>query len=564
MEQYRNENDAAASRNRSIGSDHQLKGNVIPQPLQKRPFKTAFVGCNDSYSSSSSSPKRQRIIIGGNSDKTSGCNPSGVNEEESVSPPTKIVFPSSISIEQWQQKKKNTADDDDQVLYFDSQKLVHSQLSSKESDLWSSLLGAKFAACRHSPGITCRRLGTITRNFTSSVPTIEELFSKKYMPKTSKRSHAFSKKKVPSAKTPSLTQIKAAMSNQTKSELSPEQVETAAVSLQQDWKQVLKSGPMTKPAWDQSGQLISAHWMDRNYLTLDQITQLMKSNILIDSASNSRSCCLYGLRKIAVDTISVLKALKSLALPCKELYGVPFVVAYSVLRPVVNTSSLVSNQSGGDGGHEYQLSIGVYANRLLFEIMTHDLVKVLSALDPGSYDVSCPLTVPAQPKEPTFASDPNVEVVVVEEDGDFDHQSGTSDQDLALLQASKGNQAKISAFTNAGFLKMIENHGTDISDWSSLKQKLEGRVKVQLLLHQIHGLCWMYRQERLPGMGLNSMLWEERRFQEGDCYYYSPALGQARLRLGGCKGRQAAAAGDRVVKGGILADEMGKLICLRK
>jgi hypothetical protein len=35
--------------------------------------------------------------------------------------------------------------------------------------------------------------------------------------------------------------------------------------------------------------------------------------------------------------------------------------------------------------------------------------------------------------------------------------------------------------------------------------------------------------EQLPGFGINSIIWEEREFLDGNKYYYSPALGQIRL-----------------------------------
>merc|ERR1712238_337556 len=84
-------------------------------------------------------------------------------------------------------------------------------------------------------------------------------------------------------------------------------------------------------------------------------------------------------------------------------------------------------------------------------------------------------------------------------------------------------------------------------------------LQVSLLPHQIHGVCWMYQMENLDthhldttndnvgdkntrnnnhnnnnnnvSLGLNGLLWERRQFREGDVYYYSPALGQARLHL---------------------------------
>jgi hypothetical protein len=89
-------------------------------------------------------------------------------------------------------------------------------------------------------------------------------------------------------------------------------------------------------------------------------------------------------------------------------------------------------------------------------------------------------------------------------------------------------------FSTAGVLKLIENYGTKVDDnWPPLlaKTQLNGGFHVELMLHQIHGVCWMNQMEQLPSMGLNSLIWEERQFPEGDVYYYSPTLGQARLHL---------------------------------
>jgi hypothetical protein len=49
------------------------------------------------------------------------------------------------------------------------------------------------------------------------------------------------------------------------------------------------------------------------------------------------------------------------------------------------------------------------------------------------------------------------------------------------------------------------------------------------MLHQQHAVCWMTQMEHLPGFGINSIIWEEREFFDGNKYYYSPALGQIRL-----------------------------------
>lgn len=70
-------------------------------------------------------------------------------------------------------------------------------------------------------------------------------------------------------------------------------------------------------------------------------------------------------------------------------------------------------------------------------------------------------------------------------------------------------------------------------------------LKIELMLHQQYAICWMQQMESLGGLGINSILWEEREFLDCGRYYYSPALGQMRL------------VAPPVMKGGVLADEQG-------
>jgi len=197
-----------------------------------------------------------------------------------------------------------------------------------------------------------------------------------------------------------------------------------------------------------------------------------------------------------------------------------------------------------------------------------------------------------------------------------------------------GSETKLDAFSTEGFLKLIENQGVSGIETiyhqklepilygrkgrdgrchgdrsrSQHQQQHNGRVvspdndqgchlQVSLLPHQIHGVCWMYQMENLDNhddvgdnnnhnnnrsninpnsnnnnasLGLNGLLWERRQFREGDVYYYSPALGQARLHLtigntttdrvgrgGGGRRRKQQQRRRRINRGGILADEMG-------
>lgn len=63
-----------------------------------------------------------------------------------------------------------------------------------------------------------------------------------------------------------------------------------------------------------------------------------------------------------------------------------------------------------------------------------------------------------------------------------------------------------------------------------IANSVTSKLKLNLMLHQIHAICWMVQMESLGGFGINSILWEEREFWDGGKYYYSPALGQIRLR----------------------------------
>ena len=81
--------------------------------------------------------------------------------------------------------------------------------------------------------------------------------------------------------------------------------------------------------------------------------------------------------------------------------------------------------------------------------------------------------------------------------------------------------------------------------WPMIESKIAPIMNLKLMLHQQHAICWMQQMESLSGLGINSMLWEEREFLDGGKYYYSPALGQMRL------------VEPPVMKGGVLADEQG-------
>jgi len=264
----------------------------------------------------------------------------------------------------------------------------------------------------------------------------------------------------------------------------------------------------------------------------------------------------HGLRKVPIDTQSVLKSLAELQSP-EDLYRIPLIMTYP----------LVTQQSS-DG--VFELKIGVYAHRLLPEVIVEqDLLTIMTALDRDSFVTTEPIHVPPTPKQPTFASAPYPKLVFHHDGDDATNDTETSTQqessssssttttttttaaaaaahiDLTLADSTRESSDTLSAFTIPGLLKLWEHTGNDITEWPQLEPLLQRMLSMPLLCHQKHAVCWMRQMESLGGFGINSILWEEREWKDGGKYYYSPALGQLRL--------------DRpaTMHGGILSDEMG-------
>ena len=187
---------------------------------------------------------------------------------------------------------------------------------------------------------------------------------------------------------------------------------------------------------------------------------------------------------------------------------------------------------------------------------------VMSALDDNSYIVSEPLHMPpiTNKNDPVFQSSkyPIVKLPTIaptdfmdidDKDDSFMGEEKKEDdddvqEDIALGESTRESKT-ISAFSTKGYLRLLENTGNDISQYPEITKSLSQYLKLDLMLHQQHALCWMTQMEHLAGFGINSILWEERRFLDGGSYYYSPALGQIRLNK------------PPVTVGGCLADEMG-------
>jgi len=357
----------------------------------------------------------------------------------------------------------------------------------------------------------------------------------------------------------------------------------------------------------------------------------------IDSTKNATKN-LYHLN-IPIDTLTVLKAIEDLAKPDPKLYGVPFLVAIPILEPITKKYNNTDYFKTDNKTHSpCKLTIVIYVHRLLFESMTAESLRtVMAALDEDDNTIIRPLVESPANGPIVFGKDPNTTVemnYLVDDDNDNDN-----DNDVAMLKSDNNdeNQQKtrmddtLDAFSIDGFMKLCENQGVSNVDTiykHVIQPRLYGNsvglsqsqsrrrrqpshprppcIKVSLLKCQEHAVCWMYQMENLDkdnnldnnddnnnvvvddsdgannnlSLGLNGLLWERRAFHERDTYYYSPALGQARLTIGensfeGGKGkkkqtqqsglqqqqqrqRQRLRSSNRIVNtGGILADEMG-------
>lgn len=383
-----------------------------------------------------------------------------------------------------------------------------SSFSKASSETWKSAAAAKFAAGMYVQ--TCRRLGVINRTLVGRTENdlsklLSTMSSSRQPTKNKKRKKEY-RKTIP---IPSMTQAKSQIlrSEDVEDEMKLHQ---KAQRFQQIWKNIRENGAF-KPGWDNetgeltfSGSCISCH----------QLLRFMKQNqpLLRDDTTSSN----------ASDTIRVLEALVALMVPVPTLYNQPLLVTKAFLTPI-------------QGSQRRLLSIGVYANRLLFECMTQELQVVMSALDDSSFQIDQHIQEPPsttlQTNEFQSAEFPTVVFDSEEDDEEYD-DNGDEAEGLAKLHGKT-----LSAFSIPGFLKKIENKGTFDDDlW---KKTLEPRLaqtpgdssglQTELLLHQKHGVCWMYHMERLGN--LNRLIWEKRKFHEGDTYYYSPALGQVRLFL---------------------------------
>ena len=267
------------------------------------------------------------------------------------------------------------------------------------------------------------------------------------------------------------------------------------------------------------------------------------------------------------DLESIFHALGELSTPHIVSYDLPMIICYPTVRPLykegvdMNDDSSDNNNNNNNNNSTlgrpakrrkleqdvnnndiWEIQMAVYAHRSLPLILTESSVKtVMSALDIGSFRITEPLHLPPRPPQPTFGS---CKFPVVTFDDENDHEEHDDDANAndekgenikdeqvvdLTLQGTTRDENTLSAFSTAGFMKLLENTGTDTSNWPEIATKLQSSLTLELMLHQQHAVCWMVQMEELEGFGINSILWEEREYLDGGKFYYSPALGQIQL-----------------------------------
>ena len=486
-----------------------------------------------------------------------------VDDEDDLKPAASPDFPPTCSLELVPAKAKKE----------------EGSLNANERDLWTSAYAAKYAAGFHLP--TCRKLGVITRTLrapkTFQLPSEKNKKRKKQGGSEVDPALSLHIKKLSKMPLPSIVQAKKHVVSSCSDDYdeNPALLERKAKEWQRPWAAIRDKGPF-EPAFDKKTGEISSQDSSSSIISCADLFALMKQRSgrpkLSDVAETPAFAAPYLTTKekqkdslIKHDTLSVVKALMDLMRPHKLLYNQPLVVTKAHLIHIATNSE----------SRLFKLHIGVYANRMLFEVMTQELQIVMTAVDKSTYKISQPLVVPPSTKLATTDFQSALyPKVLTHSASDVGHDSDgaivisdDSSDDEAMEQrqeaATRCNTKTVDAFSIPGLFKLIENTGT--YDKDLYENKIEPKLvrtnnehqglNLDLMVHQKHGLCWLHNMERLGN--LNKLVWERRQFSEGDTYYYSPALGQVRLTLSSKSGSTQRDWNSSWGGGGILADEMG-------
>jgi len=166
------------------------------------------------------------------------------------------------------------------------------------------------------------------------------------------------------------------------------------------------------------------------------------------------------------------------SMPSKELWNKPLLRVFGS-KPVLQKQNGVNFLS---------ITFATYFSRLIFYLIAYTpLAFVMNHLDPVKL-VDVPLTtLPAF--SPSFVSE---------------------------------SRHELDKFSLAGFLAAHENPGYRVAEQPP-------GLALELKAYQLQTLAWMQDHEEMPGMGLNSLFWEERSFLDEGKFYYFPAAGELRL-----------------------------------
>ena len=346
-------------------------------------------------------------------------------------------------------------------------------LSSSEMRLWNHKRAAKSAAQLHFPMNVFRLLGTITREVTVTNDSPNGPFTK--LSRYSPRCTSFVGKEVDKQYRMTIQQATTEARTEQGSD-GDDNLKARATQIQTQWNEKVDQGPKRTGGWDKNGQLSRYAVNDDQYINLPLVRDWLKQQDVMDP-SPSHTSLYNGLRSIPNNLEAILTSLLELASP-KGLYKIPLVlpVAFMEIVEETRTAKKVEKRASKKQKAEsiqrtWKIRIGVYANRLLPEIMTsHDLHIVMTALDDGSFRVMEPLHLPPLPTEPVFASAPTPIVVTDkasnnEEMSDSDNEEKKSDDVIDLtIEESTRDESRVSAFSVKGFLKLLESSGNDTSN----------------------------------------------------------------------------------------------------
>jgi SNF2-related domain len=438
-------------------------------------------------------------------------------------------------------------------------------LNAQQADLWTHKFSATAALHWQFPASVNRLLGTITR--TIAVPA----GTPRPTPKSQQKQRGTKLKSPPERLTAiPLTQArKRAEAEVRAGQIPVHEIKGRVADIQHAWSTMLLQQQSQPSGWDDHGCLQHSAVNDPDYVPAYDLRRWLKR--LLHASTTDAAI---------TELVEILKACRDLSDP-SHLWNIPLIAVYPVVTATISNDRAskkrkLSSSTISCTTQEtcyYSIQLAVYCHRLLPETTTTTLGVILRALDADSYVVTLPRLTLHTPATPTFCSSPYPFVCLhtgrrskdssIANDNEKKMPAKNTTKPAATTKTlakktrdewmdddndttKDRDDSRVSAFTTTGLLKLLENCGTDCSNYAeSIAPHLSGSLQMPLMLHQQHAVLWMVQMEHLSGFGLNSLLWEEREFLDGGKYYVSTALGQLRLDA------------PETMKGGLLCDEMG-------